>query len=95
MINGRVRTALEMTGAACTLELDAGVSFGLIVTELVINLLEHGSADVRRGGIAVDYRRDVARPTPLAPEGGIELSDNHPGATIRIVHHKEASTIVG
>jgi two-component sensor histidine kinase len=38
---------------------DDAVSFGLIVTELVINALKHGFPDGRKGQIAVDFKGDA------------------------------------
>lgn len=43
------------SATAGTIKSEDAVSFGLIVTELVINALKHGFSDGRKGHIAVDY----------------------------------------
>ncbi len=45
------------------------VSYGLIVTELVINALKHGFPHAREGRIAVDFAGDLAG-------WGLSVSDN-------------------
>jgi chemotaxis protein methyltransferase CheR len=66
--------AVTVTASASpgTIKSDEAVSFGLIVTELVINALKHGFPDGRQGHIAVDFIRDGA-------DWRLSVSDNGVG----------------
>ena len=59
---------------------DISVSFGLIVTELVINALKHAFPNDRKGMIRVSYRA-IARPADAPGEAGwmLEVSDDGVG----------------
>ena len=56
MIRDRALTKIEVTCDDSTTTGETSVSFGLIVTELVINGLKHAFPDNRKGTITVDYR---------------------------------------
>jgi chemotaxis protein methyltransferase CheR len=50
--------AIVTSSTGGTIKSDDAISFGLIVTELVINALKHGYPDGRRGCIEVDFAAD-------------------------------------
>jgi two-component sensor histidine kinase len=55
MIDGEERVAILTSSSGGKIKSDDAVSFGLIITELVINALKHGYPDGRRGCIEVDF----------------------------------------
>ena len=57
------------TSTAGTIKSDNAVSFGLIITELVINSLKHGFPDGRKGQICVDF-------AAAGPDWRLCVSDN-------------------
>jgi len=56
MIRDHSLQSIEVTGDGSTVTADVSVSFGLIVTELVINALKHAFPGEKSGKITVDYR---------------------------------------
>jgi len=55
MVAGERAITIKTTAAAGAVKSDKAISFGLIVTELVINALKHGFPDGRAGHIDVDF----------------------------------------
>jgi two-component sensor histidine kinase len=60
MVADRQTVSITTSSAGGTIKSEDAVSFGLIVTELVINSLKHGFPDGRNGHIEVDFVRDGA-----------------------------------
>jgi two-component sensor histidine kinase len=58
MIRDHSRQSIKVTGDASSVTADVSVSFGLIVTELVINALKHAFPGGESGKITVDYRSE-------------------------------------
>ncbi|HEY4940637.1 MAG TPA: histidine kinase dimerization/phosphoacceptor domain -containing protein [Rhizomicrobium sp.] len=58
MTDGDDRVEIVTTSTDGTIKSDDAISFGLIVTELVINALKHGYPDGRQGCIEVDFAAD-------------------------------------
>lgn len=73
MIQDRTRTRIEVTCDDSVTSAETSVSFGLIVTELVINGLKHAFPDNRRGLIVVDYRSSGAEWTLTVCDNGIGM----------------------
>ncbi len=62
---------IATTAAASAIKSEVAVSFGLIVTELVINSLKHGFPDGKSGRIAVDFVGDEANWRLLVSDDGV------------------------
>jgi chemotaxis protein methyltransferase CheR len=60
MVANRQTVTITTSSASGTIKSEDAVSFGLIVTELVINSLKHGFPDQRNGRIEVGFVRDGA-----------------------------------
>ena len=60
MVADRQTVTITTSSAGGTIKSEDAVSFGLIVTELVINSLKHGFPNERNGHIEVDFVRDGA-----------------------------------
>lgn len=58
MIPNPNRFSLEVVAEDVTVDAGTSVSFGLVVTEIVINALKHGFPDNRSGKITVDYQAE-------------------------------------
>ncbi len=80
MIADEDRLSISVTVDDSVVEADVSVSFGLIITELVINSLKHAFPDERSGRIVIDFRstgRDWA--LSVADDGiGIAKGSNAP-----------------
>jgi len=72
MIRDHNQIVLEVQADAATKTADASVSFGLVVTELVINALKHAFPDFRVGKIIVGYQAD-------GPDWTLSVTDNGVG----------------
>jgi len=73
--------AVTAFATAGTIKSEDAVSFGLIVTELVINALKHGFPDGRRGHIVVDYVRDGNDWRLSVSDDGVGRSASVPGSS--------------
>ncbi len=71
MIDGHAVT-IQSSSSAGTIRSDDAMSFGLIVTELVINALKHGFPDGRKGQIKVDFSAE-------GPDWRLSVSDDGVG----------------
>ena len=60
MVADRQTVTIATSSAGGTIKSEDAISFGLIVTELVINSLKHGFPNGRNGHIEVDFVRDGA-----------------------------------
>lgn len=74
MIRDRALTKIEVTCDDSVTTAETSVSFGLIVTELVINGLKHAFPDNRKGKITVDYRSRGREWTLTVCDDGIGMS---------------------
>ncbi len=74
MIRDRALTKIEVTCDDSVTTAETSVSFGLIVTELVINGLKHAFPDNRKGKITVDYRSNGRDWTLTVCDDGIGMS---------------------
>ncbi len=87
MVDGDA-VAIVPSATSGTVRSDDAISFGLIVTELVINALKHGFPDGRRGRISVDFAAIEADWRLSVSDDGIgrqpHLAD-HAGLGTRIV----------
>ena len=80
MIRDHNQQSIEVTGDASTVTADVSVSFGLIVTELVINALKHAFPGGRSGKITVDYRSQDEGWRLSVGDDGVGMSKATPGA---------------
>ena len=72
--------AITASATAGAIKAESAVSFGLIVTELVINALKHAFPDGRNGRIAVDYRKTGSDWRLSVSDDGVGRSSNVPGS---------------
>ena len=89
MISDHDQISLKVTVDESVTKADVSVSFGLIVTELVINALKHAFPRHRKGKICVDYRSDGQAWTLSVRDTGIgmpaDIADARPGLGTGIV----------
>ncbi|MEO8683868.1 MAG: histidine kinase dimerization/phosphoacceptor domain -containing protein [Devosia sp.] len=89
MIRDRTLTKIEVTCDDSITTAETSVSFGLIVTELVINGLKHAFPDNRKGKIIVDYRSSGGDWTLTVCDDGVgmptEGESSKPGLGTSIV----------
>lgn len=76
MIRDRSRIKIDVTCDDSTTNAETSVSFGLIVTELVINGLKHAFPENRKGRIAVDYLSSDGDWTLTVSDDGIGMPDH-------------------
>ena len=72
MIHDHEQLSLEVAADESTVMAEVSVSFGLIVTELIINALKHAFPDGRSGKVSVDYKSQ-------GPNWALSVSDNGVG----------------
>jgi len=80
MIPDPNRLSLEVVAEDVTVDAGISVSFGLVVTELVINALKHAFPDKRGGKITVDYRAQGALWTLSVADTGVGMPKGAPAA---------------
>jgi two-component sensor histidine kinase len=73
MIADPDRLTISVTADDSTVEADVSVSFGLIVTELVINALKHAFPDERSGKIIINYESSGKDWTLSVTDNGIGM----------------------
>jgi two-component sensor histidine kinase len=73
MIPDITKLGLEVVAEDVTVDAGVSVSFGLVVTELVINALKHGFPDNRGGKITVDYQSEGPMWTLSVADTGIGM----------------------
>lgn len=80
MIRDHTQIALEVQADEAVKSADASVSFGLVVTELVINSLKHAFPDFRIGKIVVGYHADGGDWTLSVTDNGVGIKAADPTA---------------
>ena len=78
MIGDDQDVMIETSATDGTIKSEDAVSFGLIVTELVINSLKHGFPDRRKGQIVVAYAKDSTGWRLTVSDDGIGRAPNLP-----------------
>jgi chemotaxis protein methyltransferase CheR len=79
MIGDDQEVQITSFATAGTIKSEDAVSFGLIVTELVINALKHGFPNGRKGHIVVDYVNESGEWRLSVSDDGVGRSPNSPG----------------
>lgn len=74
MIHDHDQISIEVNSARQQVQANISVSFGLVVTELVINALKHAFPGGRHGTIAVDYTRSGADWSLSVSDDGVGMS---------------------
>lgn len=73
MIRDHNLLTLEVKADEARVSLEVSVSLGLIVTERVINALQHASPNDRQGKIIVNYHADGAAWTLSVSDNGVGM----------------------
>ncbi|HXC53906.1 MAG TPA: histidine kinase dimerization/phosphoacceptor domain -containing protein [Rhizomicrobium sp.] len=103
MTEGDDRVAIVTASTGGRIKSDDAISFGLIVTELVINALKHGYPDGRHGRIAVDFAANGADWRLSVSDDGVgrvqDATASHTGLGTNIVEalarHLKARVEIG
>lgn len=75
MIQDPDRLSIVATVDDSVVDTNTSVSFGLIITELVINALKHAFPNSRHGKISVDFRSDGSKWTLSVVDDGIGMAE--------------------